>query len=160
MPEGSDYYIRLTATAYGSFSPLPNIGMLFDTALVGPLTSDRPTINATLTQHLNAGRLDYSNYYSCYQNHGLDAFDLHLGSDNRWTDDNGCTGPVVPEGCSEITAYNYYHKSAGRAYSNGSALTPDYFASGSDDAMPGSTWGFNTLHSNDSGVSWAMGNCP
>jgi hypothetical protein len=61
--------------------------------------------------------------------------------------------------CSQQAAYNYYHKTGGRAYSTGNPLAPDYFANGSDDAMPGSTWGLNTLHSSD-GSNWQLGSCP
>ena len=61
--------------------------------------------------------------------------------------------------CTEQSTYNYYHKTAGRAYSIGNALAPDYFAQGSDDPMAGSTWGLNTLHSSD-GSNWSLGACP
>ncbi|WP_299599601.1 PHB depolymerase family esterase [uncultured Microbulbifer sp.] len=63
------------------------------------------------------------------------------------------------ESCTEHATYNYYQKTAGRAYSTGNAMAPDYFAQGTDTPMPGSTWGLNTLHSTD-GTSWSLGSCP
>ncbi len=66
--------------------------------------------------------------------------------------------PDEPVQCEEVTAFNYTHKSAGRAYSEGSIWSPSYFANGSDDALPGSTWAQNTLHSHD-GSHWELGVC-
>ncbi len=63
-----------------------------------------------------------------------------------------------PVGCEEFTTYNYYHKAGGRATSSGSYWSPGYKANGSNDDMPGSTWGSNTLHSSD-GSYWALGGC-
>ncbi|WP_406827977.1 PHB depolymerase family esterase [Microbulbifer sp. ARAS458-1] len=63
------------------------------------------------------------------------------------------------ETCSEHSTYNYYQKTAGRAYSTGNPMAPDYFAEGSDEPMAGSTWGLNTLHSTN-GSNWSVGNCP
>ncbi|MEX0915833.1 MAG: hypothetical protein WDZ60_08065 [Wenzhouxiangellaceae bacterium] len=60
--------------------------------------------------------------------------------------------------CQEFTAYNYLHRSAGRAYSSGSFWAPDYFAEGSNDALPGSTYGTNTLSSSD-GQFWNREAC-
>ncbi len=60
--------------------------------------------------------------------------------------------------CEEVSAYNYYHKTGGRAYSTGSTWSPSYFANGSDDPMSGSTWGYSTLHSSD-GSYWEVGGC-
>lgn len=62
--------------------------------------------------------------------------------------------------CTDVTNYNYYHKVANRALSSGNFLSPNYFAKGSGDAMPGSTWGLNTLYTADGGSSWYLGNCP
>jgi hypothetical protein len=135
-------------------------------------------VTATLTEHINAGRLDYATSYSaCYLEYGAAAFKvIEVATANgqcRWQDsDASCVGPVQacsgggtpdpdpepqPE-CEAFTTYNYYHKTAGRAYSTGYYLSPDYFAKGSDEAMAGSTWGLTTLHSND-GAVWHVGAC-
>lgn len=66
--------------------------------------------------------------------------------------------PTPPPSCEEVTTFNYYHKTGGRAYSSGNPFSPNYFANGSDDPMPGSTWGSNTLHSDD-GTYWELGGC-
>ncbi len=66
--------------------------------------------------------------------------------------------PTPAPSCEEVSTYNYNHKTSGRAYSTGSTWSPDYFANGSDDSMPGSTWGLNTLHS-DNGSHWELGGC-
>ncbi len=67
----------------------------------------------------------------------------------------------TPSGtCEEVSAYNYYHKTGGRAYSTGNVMAPDYFANGSDDAMTGSTWGLTTLNTTDGGTVWHVGSCP
>ncbi len=66
---------------------------------------------------------------------------------------------IVPPYCEEVPAFNYYHKLAGRAYSEGFFWAPNYFATGSNDAMAGSTWGMTTLRTfNDS--DWEVGVCP
>ncbi len=67
--------------------------------------------------------------------------------------------PAVTIACEDVTAYNYYHKTGGRAHSSGSYWTPNYFADGSNEAMAGSTWGSSTLYSTESGV-WHVGSCP
>lgn len=67
-------------------------------------------------------------------------------------------GPDPDPECSESTTMNYLHRSAGRAYSTGNFWAPDYFADGSNDPMPGSTYGSNTLSSSD-GVTWSVGVC-
>ncbi|GGD64437.1 extracellular catalytic domain type 1 short-chain-length polyhydroxyalkanoate depolymerase [Lacimicrobium alkaliphilum] len=134
---------------------------------------------ATLDQHINAGRLDYTNYANCYLEYGTDSFKLNelsvAANQCQWQDDdNSCAGPVQscrdasgengddnnpPQAsCEEFTTSNYYHKVAGRAYSTGNYYSPDYFANGSDDVMPGSTWGSNTLSSED-GVNWYLSSC-
>ncbi len=61
--------------------------------------------------------------------------------------------------CEEFTTFNYYHKTAGRAYSIG-FFSPTYYAEGSDDPMTGSTWGTTTLTSSNGGVNWNVGGCP
>jgi len=66
--------------------------------------------------------------------------------------------PAPDPACTEHTTQNYLHRAAGRAYSSGFFWAPDYFASGSDDPMPGSTYGTNTLSSTD-GEFWSLGGC-
>ncbi|SHG22391.1 hypothetical protein SAMN04487965_3548 [Microbulbifer donghaiensis] len=138
---------------------------------------------ATLDAHIAAGRLDYTNYANCYLEYSTSPFRLDeysaAAGQCQWRDDDAsCVGPQLAcssgEGnggdsgdsggdngssnCTEASTYNYYHKTAGRAYSTGNPLAPDYFANGSGESMPGSTWGLNTLHSEDS--SWYLGPCP
>ena len=138
---------------------------------------------ATLQEHINAGRLDYTNYANCYLEYGTAAFKLNetavSANQCRWHDDDAsCQGPLVAcsggagdpggdpgadpggSGCEQHTTFNYNQKTAGRAHSTGAYFTPDYFANGSDDPMPGSTWGTNTLHSTDGGTVWRVGVCP
>ncbi|MFL0804595.1 MAG: PHB depolymerase family esterase [Agarilytica sp.] len=70
------------------------------------------------------------------------------------------TPTVTPTpSCEDVDDYNYYHKTNGRAYSSGSYWSPDYFASGSDDILPGSTWGRNIVRSYDGGSEWERGAC-
>jgi poly(3-hydroxybutyrate) depolymerase len=141
---------------------------------------------ATLTQHINAGRLNYTNYANCYLEYSTSAFKLFAvasgASQCVWQDnDASCTGPIQVcsvssggsggnsggesgggsggETCVEHSTYNYYHKTAGRAYSTGNPFAPNYFAQGSDEAMSGSTYGLSTLHSTGN-VIWSLGNCP
>jgi poly(3-hydroxybutyrate) depolymerase len=138
---------------------------------------------ATLEQHINAGRLDYTNYANCYLEYSTSAFKLFEmasgASQCVWQDnDASCTGPIQAcsgdesgggsgggsgdsngETCVEHSTYNYYHKTAGRAYSSGSPYAPNYFAQGSDEAMSGSTYGLSILHSTGNAI-WSLGNCP
>ena len=80
---------------------------------------------------------------------------------NQHGGDAGGDPPTDPDdGCQAETTYNYYHKTAGRAYSTGNYYTPDYFAQGSDQPMAGSTWGTTELHSTDGGTVWQVGACP
>lgn len=142
---------------------------------------------ATLDEHINAGRLDYSNYANCYLEYGASVIRLdEVVSNNdsnycRWQDDDAsCQGPIVTclggednddpgsggdnggnEVCEQYNDMNYNHKALyGRAYSTGSFFSPDYFSVGSDQAMSGSTYGFTTLYSTDGGAQWFVGNCP
>ncbi|MEP4525028.1 MAG: PHB depolymerase family esterase [Alloalcanivorax venustensis] len=141
---------------------------------------------ATLDQHISAGRLDYTNYANCYLEYSTEAFKLNeieTGGQCQWQDgDASCVGPLQAcsgsggddgggddggdpptdpdDGCQAETTYNYYHKTAGRAYSTGNYYTPDYFAQGSDQPMAGSTWGTTELHSTDGGTVWQVGACP
>lgn len=142
---------------------------------------------ATLDQHITAGRLSYVEYSTCYLEYGTASFKLTEQSNGQgqciWQDDDAsCKGPAVDcsggqggggsgggDGgsggggsggtCVDHATNNYYHKVAGRAYSTGNPLAPDYFASGTDAAMAGSTWGLNTLHSSDD-TNWSLGSCP
>ncbi len=66
--------------------------------------------------------------------------------------------PTPVPSCEDVTAYNYYHKTFGRAHSSGSYWSPNYFANGSNDPMSGSTWGSTVLRSAD-GSSWEVGSC-
>lgn len=70
--------------------------------------------------------------------------------------DDTPNGKPAPQ-CEAVTTFNYYHKTAGRAYSSG-YWRPSYFAKGSDEALSGSTWGSTTLHSSDGSV-WHVGGC-
>lgn len=144
---------------------------------------------ATLDQHISAGRLDYTNYANCYLEYGTATFKLTehstSGDQCQWQDDDAsCTGPIQactgagnnggddgdnggdngggdPQpGCQQESAYNYYHKTAGRAYSTGNYYAPNYFAQGSDQPMAGSTWGMTTLYSTNGGALWQVGTCP
>ena len=138
----------------------------------------------TLDQHITAGRLNYTNYANCYLEYSTSAFKLFEVSSGAsqcvWQDnDASCTGPVQAcsgadggssggngggagsgsETCIEHSTYNYYHKTAGRAYSSGNPYAPNYYAQGSNEAMSGSTYGLNTLHSTDN-LTWSLGSCP
>ncbi|MCC2616088.1 PHB depolymerase family esterase [Aestuariibacter halophilus] len=135
---------------------------------------------ATLDQHISAGRLDYTNYANCYLEYSTAAFKLNeitaSGGLCQWQDnDASCVGPTQncstgggsggggsgggTQPCEAIETYNYYHKTAGRAYSTGNPYAPDYFANGSDEAMAGSTWGLTSLYSTDDST-WYVGSCP
>lgn len=135
---------------------------------------------ATLQQHIDAGRLDFTNYANCYLEYGAaTAFKLDehpaSGGQCQWRDaDGSCSGPLVAcsagggsttppppaSDCTAISTLNYYHKLAGRAFSAGSLFAPDYFANGSNESMPGSTYGTTSLYSNDGGNVWHVGGCP
>ncbi len=138
---------------------------------------------ATLQQHIDAGRLDFTNYANCFLEYGSTAaFRLDeqaaSGGQCRWRDDDGsCSGPLVAcsagggstppppadppsTDCTAVSTLNYFHKLAARAYSTGNFFAPDYFAIGSDDPMPGSTYGTTSLYSNDGGGVWRVGACP
>ncbi len=135
--------------------------------------------------HIAQGHITWgSGYAACYLAFGTNSFTMRetsaSGGQCRWVaDDNAsCQGPIQacsqsepvqpppepepePEpSCISRTAMNYLHRSAGRAYSSGFFWAPDYFAEGSNDPMPGSTYGTNTLYSLDDGNVWKVGNCP
>ncbi len=90
----------------------------------------------------------------------------NTANSDQLDNDNDGIGNVcdpTPDGepggsCEEFTTFNYYHKTAGRAYSIG-FFSPDYYAEGSDDPMAGSTWGSTTLSSSDGGLNWNVGSC-
>lgn len=144
--------------------------------------------NATLDQHISAGRLDYTNYANCYLEYSTASFVLReqliTGNQCRWQDnDASCFGPAQscsaagpgdggdggddggdpppppPTDCEAFTTNNYSHKLAGRAYSTGNIYAPNYFANGSNASLAGSTWGVTTLSSDD-GSYWQPGGCP
>ncbi|MDP4537056.1 PHB depolymerase family esterase [Alkalimonas collagenimarina] len=61
--------------------------------------------NATLDQHISAGRLDYTNYANCYLEYGTASFVLReqviTGDQCRWQDDDAsCFGPA--QSCSNV----------------------------------------------------------
>ncbi len=172
LPGGSNT-AQVTATDLTNLSSSQNVSFDIDAGQT-----------ATLDGHISAGRLDYTNYANCYLEYSTAPFKLNeipVGQQCQWQDgDASCTGPLQAcsgsgggsgggngggngggsgSQCSEVTTANYYHKVAGRAYSTGNIYVPDYFANGSDDAMPGSTWGNNTLHSDDD-TTWYLGTCP
>ncbi|MFL0810252.1 MAG: PHB depolymerase family esterase [Agarilytica sp.] len=64
-----------------------------------------------------------------------------------------------PSPCTESTAMNFVHKVFGRAYSAGDFWQPNYFASGSDEALAGSTYDVSALYSLN-GSTWHAGACP
>lgn len=159
------YTIKVTAVDSASQS-------ISDTT--ADLTSVNQGVTDILQGHIDAGRLDYGGGYStCYLEYTaatpfrLDEVDVG-GGQCRWEDDDAsCVGPTIAEcgsvvitpGCEEFTDSNYNHKVGGRAHSTGNIYAPDYFANGSNDAMAGSTYGSNTLHSTN-GTSWSLGSCP
>ena len=175
LPGGSGS-AQVTATDLAGLSSSASVSFTVDAG-----------VTATLDSHISAGRLDYTNYANCYLEYSTDPFRLDEysvgGGQCQWRDnDASCVGPQVTcssgggsssggsssggsssggssANCTEQSTYNYYHKTGGRAYSTGNVLAPDYYANGSDDPMPGSTWGLNTLHSVD-GISWEIGACP
>ena len=143
---------------------------------------------ANLDAHIAAGRLSYVEYSTCYLEYGTAEFKLtesQVSADQCvWQDDDAsCKGPAVTcstsnggsdggsgdggnsgngdnnGACEEFTTFNYYHKTAGRAYSTGNPLAPDYFAEGSNTPLAGSTWGQSTLYSTDTS-NWENGSCP
>ncbi|KAB7628446.1 PHB depolymerase family esterase [Alkalilimnicola sp. S0819] len=138
--------------------------------------------------HIAEGHITWGDGYSaCYLEFGADPFTMREtsagGGQCEWVADGApsCNGPVQacstsggggdpepepepepepqPNDCEQVSAYNYYHKTGGRAYSTGSSWSPSYFANGTDQAMSGSTWGYNTLHSTN-GTDWSVGACP
>ena len=131
---------------------------------------------ATLSEHINAGRLDYATAYGmCYAEYNTTAFKLtkkESGGQCRWDDaDGSCKGPVVacdtivnpdepekpePETtCQDVSATNTTHATAGRATQKYVLL---YYANGSN-AYLGMGSATTQLYSTD-GKSWALGSCP
>lgn len=172
---GGDYTAEVVATDVGNLSSSETVDFSVDAGQT-----------STLDQHISAGRLDYTNYANCYLEYSTAAFRLDevaVAEQCQWQDDDAsCVGPLQTcsgsqggsdggnnggggdgdgnNTCEAVSAYNYYHKVAGRAYSTGNALAPDYFASGSDDVMPGSTWGLTTLNQLQGSSDWSVGDCP
>ena len=128
--------------------------------------------------HIGLGHITWGQGYAeCYLAFGTSQFTMRekdAGNNQcQWIADGApqCKGPqqacqsttppIDPPtvDCEEFTTLNYSHKIAGRAYSTGSFFTPDYFAQGSNESMPGSTYGSTTLHSEDEGVNWRVGGC-
>lgn len=175
---GGEQTITVTATDMGGLSSSTSLTVNVDAG-----------VTATLTDHINAGRLDYTNYANCYLEYSDAAFKLDEVTSGElclWQDDDAsCAGPTqscrsgsgsddsgagsgddgagndgsTGGSCAEYTTANYYHKVAGRAYSTGNYWSPDYFAEGTNVPLSGSTWGNNTLHSTD-GSNWLLGSCP
>ncbi len=173
---GGDHAAQVTAADDTGLSSFVDIDFTIDAGQT-----------ANLDQHISAGRLDYTNYANCYLEYSTAAFRLDetsVGGQCQWQDDDAsCVGPLqacssagggsggddsggggdtdpVDPVCEDVSAYNYYHKTGGRAYSNGNPLSPDYFAVGSNEVMAGSTWGLTTLNSVDGGNEWRVGACP
>lgn len=173
---GGEQTIIVTATDASGLSATASVTVTVDAG-----------VTATLSEHINAGRLDYTNYANCYLEYSDNAFKLNESSVSgqlcQWQDDDAsCVGPQQAcsaggdsgsgggsggdggdggsgNTCAEYTTANYYHKVGGRAYSTGNYWAPDYFAQGTNAPMSGSTWGSNTLHSSD-GSNWSLGSCP
>lgn len=173
---GGDYTAIVEATDTGNLSSTESVSFTVDAGQT-----------STLDEHISAGRLDYTNYANCYLEYSTAAFRLDevaVAEQCQWQDDDAsCVGPLQAcssgqggdgsggdgsggdgsgdgSTCESITAYNYYHKVGGRAYSTGNALAPDYFANGTDEAMPGSTWGLTTLNQLQGSSDWSVGDCP
>ncbi|WP_333607223.1 extracellular catalytic domain type 1 short-chain-length polyhydroxyalkanoate depolymerase [Arsukibacterium sp.] len=177
---------QLAGGAQSALITATDLGGLFSAELLN-FTIDAGQ-NATLDQHISAGRLDYTNYANCYLEYGTASFVLReqviTGNQCRWQDDDAsCFGPAQscsttgpgdggdhgggdnggnpappPSDCVAFTTNNYSHKLAGRAYSTGNFFLPDYFATGSNASLAGSTWGISTLSSSD-GSYWQAGAC-
>lgn len=173
---GGDNSATITATDTGGLSNVTTIAFNVDAGQ-----------SATLDGHISQGRLNYTNYADCYLEYGTASFTLSESTLNagtnscHWQDDDAsCVGPEIScssntgggsgdgnpddggaSSCEDFYAMNYNHKAYyGRAYSTGNALTPDYFAVGSNEAMSGSTYAYSTLRTNDNGTSWHVGACP
>ncbi|MFN2334771.1 MAG: PHB depolymerase family esterase [Wenzhouxiangellaceae bacterium] len=139
--------------------------------------------------HIDEGHITWGiGFANCFLAFGNDSFTMREsaagGGQCIWTADGdaSCQGPAqacsgaiegdppapnpdpvpAPEPdvqCQQFTTMNYLHRAAGRAYSTGNFWAPDYFAAGSDDPMPGSTYGTNTLSGSD-GTNWSVMSCP
>lgn len=174
---------QITATDLAGLSATASVGFTVDAGVTATLDAHIAAGRLDYTNYANC-YLEYS-----FEPFRLDEHQIG-GGQCQWRDnDASCSGPQVAcsgsggsgggssssgsggssgggsssgggESCTQHTAYNYYHKVGGRAYSTGNPLAPDYFANGSDDSMPGSTWGLNTLRSDGDGDgSWQLGNC-
>lgn len=119
-------------------------------------------ITASLDQHINAGRLDYTAYASCYLTYGASPFTLFLGADQRWSDGGSCIGPLQNgggggEACTEFTSSTAGHVLAGRAELCGLI---SYCAVGSGDYLGTySIFDSKTLAQSATGF-FTLGSCP
>ena len=177
LPGGS-VDATVTATDSASVSSTDSISFQIDAGQIG-------NYNFHISEgHITWG----TGYASCYLAFGTSDFTMRESPDTSgqcvWTADGAaacqgpaqaCTGsgggtggpnpdpdpdpgPDPGSQCEQFTTFNYLHRFAGRAYRSGSFWSPDYFAEGSNDPLPGSTYGSNTLSSND-GQSWSLGAC-
>ncbi|TQV82676.1 PHB depolymerase family esterase [Exilibacterium tricleocarpae] len=129
-----------------------------------PFTLADAGISATLTAHIDAGRLDFTAYATCYLTYGSEPFTLFLGTDNRWSDNAGCIGPVQDNGgggdpgnCTEYTASTAGHVLAGRAQL---CALVSYCAKGSGDYLGlYSFFDSKTLAEAPAGY-FTLGSCP
>ncbi len=106
--------------------------------------------------HYLAGRLDYAGWIAMVQKYGYTTeFQMWELEDGSWTD----TDPSLPPICEEMTSYNYYHQTSGRAVNEGSIWAPSFITVGSGELIPGGTWSNTTLTTVD-GSYWSLGACP
>ncbi len=155
LTEGTSYSIFATAQDVCGNQSDPSLSVNFDTPINSCLALE---VNALASEHFDEGRLDVAGLIAMGVRYGYTvSFSLWPTASGGWDDVNTCDGPVLS--CEEVSDYNYYHKTAGRATSSGDYWPPDYRANGSGDAMPGSTWGNTILHSDNSN-DWGVGSCP
>ncbi len=106
--------------------------------------------------HYSEGRLDYSGWLAMVQKYGYSTqFQMWQLESGSWTDSD----PSLPATCEEMTSYNYYHQTSGRAVNEGSIWAPSYKTVGSGELIPGGTWSYTTLTTVD-GSFWSLGACP
>ena len=164
----------VTATDTASLSSTDSVSFQIDAGQTG-----------NYNFHINAGHISWgSGYSACHLAFGTAQFTMRessaAGGMCVWTADGAPTckgpaqacsggggggggggsdpGPGPSPQCEQFTAMNYLHRSAGRAYSSGYFWAPNYFAQGSNDPLPGSTYG-NTTLSSTNGTSWNLGAC-
>ncbi len=155
LSEGASYSIYATAQDVCGNQSDPSSSVNFETPIRSCLAVE---VNALASEHFDEGRLNVAGLIEMGVRYGYTTpFSLWPTTDSGWDDVNTCDGPVP--NCEEVSDYNYYHKTKGRATSSGDYWMPDYVANGSGDVMPGSTWGSTTLR-RDNGSHWEMGSCP